>query len=419
MSSLLTGGGSLILRSPVALVAVALLLFLGGISFSQHRVGSAVAVQLQGQQVKIEQTLRAHFAQQEAAILETVSLHAAQGKGGRDAPAAPAGAPSAGAPSMDTAVAKREPTTGAWSVDAMRANFRRSAAMQPRFYPELGRALKPAKCTPPDQPFFMHENGRENSSLDWVCDDEVERRITRVMEFVFKEGCPRNALMLDVGANTGFFGLLAMRMGCEALFFDLQPQCQTLVNSALFLNGFGAKGRVLPYGVAASQSTLQVGTAGCDGRFPASAHEQGTFNHPKGKSVEVELQPLHYFVNSAQPVLLMKVDTEGSEARVLEGAMEFFRQRLVRNAVIEVTPCCNFWKHVGMAQHEVAEAFQQVAAYGYKMVALDDWTVHRTPEEVFRYISTLPAERSGVPMQTNVWLVLDLPVGSGLPLRLG
>lgn len=107
-----------------------------------------------------------------------------------------------------------------------------------------------------------------------------------------------------------------MSKGCETLLFDLQPECVSMINNALVANNFTSLGRVIPFGVSDSEASFRVATAGCDGRFPASAHEKGTFD--VGDSV-ARLFPLSRIIYDDQPILLMKVDTEGNEKRVLEG----------------------------------------------------------------------------------------------------
>ena len=124
-------------------------------------------------------------------------------------------------------------------------------------------------------PFFM----QKGVTADWVCKDHGEKKVTAVMQKVFGSQCKKSTgapgLMLDVGSNLGYYGLLAMSQGCESLLFDLQPGCQSLINSAIVVNQFTSLGRVVPFGVSDAESSFKVNSKGCNGRFPAEAYERG------------------------------------------------------------------------------------------------------------------------------------------------
>ena len=56
-----------------------------------------------------------------------------------------------------------------------------------------------------------------------------EIKVSMVMMQVFLNWRESPGLMLDVGANTGYYSLLAARMGHNAMKFDLQPTCQKIL----------------------------------------------------------------------------------------------------------------------------------------------------------------------------------------------
>ena len=235
-------------------------------------------------------------------------------------------------------------------------------------------------------PFFMYGGEIAN----WVCNNRGEQAVTAVMLNIFERECRTpslnsNNLMLDVGSNHGYFGLLALKMGCEALLFDLQPECQQMINNAIVRNNFTKSGRLVPRarGVSDGEGLLMVPSKGCEGRFPAKAHEQHNFNQG---DTPVQLNPLTQFIRSDQPILMMKVDTEGNEKRVIDGSMHFFEHHLIKNAIVELTPVLNFWANVGVTAEEVATTFAIIAELGYTMVSLSDYSVLSTPQDVFNYI---------------------------------
>ncbi len=140
-----------------------------------------------------------------------------------------------------------------------------------------------------------------------------------------------------------------------------------------------------------------MGTDTCDGRFPASAFENST-NFLQLRRTSVSLYPLAHFIPPEQSVLLIKVDTEGNELGVLRGSLEFFKTKQVQNLIVEVTPCCKFWANHNVTQHDVASVLRDIADYGYSMVSLFDWSIHRTPDQVYKYILNARFK------QSDMWL---------------
>jgi FkbM family methyltransferase len=296
--------------------------------------------------------------------------------------------------------------------DFMQARFNRSAAMDLTFDNSI-EEHKYVSMTCAERgayPFFM-SSIPGGPMEQWVCKNRGEVKVTRVMLSVLKQSCAipdgsehgQKGLMLDIGANLGYYGLFALRLGCETLFFDLQKGCQTRLNNALIINGFTPAGRVIPYGVNSKAASFKSPIGGCDGRFPASAREQKVFD--RGEHVS-HLDTLDTFVDDNQTILMVKIDTEGNEYHVLQGSMPFFQKRLIQNAIVEVTPGAGFWKSLNVTQLQVATTFETIAQAGYSMVSLEDWSVHKTPKQVFKYINEAKF------VQSDMWLTLDSNVNA-------
>ena len=94
------------------------------------------------------------------------------------------------------------------------------------------------------------------------------------------------------------------------VFLQINGISVEVADNAIVVNQFQSLGRVVPFGVSNIEASFRVLSTGCNGRFPASAHEQKRFNH--GDSV-AHVYPLSKFIDDDQRVLLMKVDTEGNE----------------------------------------------------------------------------------------------------------
>ena len=53
---------------------------------------------------------------------------------------------------------------------------------------------------------------------------------------VLKRSTASPPLVLDVGANAGFYGILSLAYGANVVFFDAQPSCWQWIESALHAN---------------------------------------------------------------------------------------------------------------------------------------------------------------------------------------
>jgi len=240
----------------------------------------------------------------------------------------------------------------------------------------------------------------------WICFAEGERVVTAAMDALLTKGCRgRNGksggayanadasapLFLDVGSNSGFYGLNAISHGCDAVFFDVQPGCNKVVNAALLVNDFGSRGVVMAAGLSDRAGIVRAKSSSTcsfdSGRFPVSAIESGTLDEG---DVEVPLVPLSRLLLSASSsasaltssasaakpwastsqIFMIKIDTEGLEQRVLAGAMPLFKGRAVEHVIVEMTPGFQFWEKNGVRPADVAATMRDIAACGYSFTRL-------------------------------------------------
>jgi len=228
-------------------------------------------------------------------------------------------------------------------------------------------------CTP-GLDFLVANTGMSDR---WVCGTEGELSVVAAMRRVLDVECTKNAgstgrnLVLDVGSNSGFYGLMAIASGCPTLFFDLQPGCNKVVTGALLANGWADRGMVLAAGLSESSGTVKASSAGtCDmesGRFPLNVQESGTAD---AGDVTVPTEPLATFIGPDAHILMMKVDTEGFEQRVLAGCLPFFERRLIKHAIVEITPGHNAWETRGIDVADVAATFERIVRAGYSFTLL-------------------------------------------------
>jgi len=266
--------------------------------------------------------------------------------------------------------------------------------------PKYKYDLKPVSC----HASFVSEDINttillyDNNMIDWICGRTKfshEDRVTKVMMKIFQKYTKRS-LMLDIGANTGYFSLIAGKMGHEAIQFDLQPECQRILRTSVLVNGFQNDIVTIGAGISDAEGIVKVPSIGCDGQFPAKVNKKDA---PK---INISVYPLDKFLNlDGNDIMMMKVDTEGNEKRVLSGAKQFFKNKKINNAIVEVTPCCKLWEKAGINPIEVREIIGEIISYGYVMVSLWDYKIFRTTKEAQIYLKEAPFG------QSDMWFTLE------------
>jgi FkbM family methyltransferase len=119
--------------------------------------------------------------------------------------------------------------------------------------------------------------------------------------------------VLDLGAHYGIFSLLAARKGAKVQAFEPVPANYQVLNKNVEANGL----KVVTHQKAVSDST---GTRTFN--IPWASDSAGFFEHPHAETIQkikVETTSLDEALGAIR-VNLMKIDTEGNEISVLEGA---------------------------------------------------------------------------------------------------
>jgi FkbM family methyltransferase len=120
-------------------------------------------------------------------------------------------------------------------------------------------------------------------------------------------------LFVDVGANIGYFSLLAASRGAEVIAFEPNPACHEALLRNAKLNGLTIDARQIALTDRPGRGTLVIER---DDRLGA-AH----LGEAGAGRITVPLDTLDLQLGGRQPKLL-KIDVEGAEIGVLEGASE-------------------------------------------------------------------------------------------------
>jgi len=135
-------------------------------------------------------------------------------------------------------------------------------------------------------------------------------------------------LFVDVGANIGSYTILASaQVGTQTIAIEPIPQTYKNLLQNIELNNITEKVAALNIGAGSSKSTL---------RFTASFD---TGNHvvaeDSTESVSVEVDSLDTILDDKHPSLL-KIDVEGFETEVLNGAADVLKSSALKAIIIEL-----------------------------------------------------------------------------------
>jgi FkbM family methyltransferase len=134
----------------------------------------------------------------------------------------------------------------------------------------------------------------------------------------------RNAsLFVDVGANIGFFSLLAHRVmppDGQVLAFEPNPRTRERLERNLLLNGAGnVEVRAVALGEVAGAAEVVQESASRSGDSYVAGVGAGA---PGGDRSAVEVQTLDaHLLDDPRGLVVIKIDVEGLEARVLRGGI--------------------------------------------------------------------------------------------------
>ena len=133
-------------------------------------------------------------------------------------------------------------------------------------------------------------------------------------------------VLLDVGANTGFYSLIAVASGpnTTAIAYEPVPAIVDMLRANLRLNRASRRVTVeeLAIGDRSGRATLHLPPPQPDGTIETSASLEPDFKEVIASSFEVRTSTLDdaWRASGEPAVTMVKVDVEGAEARVLAGA---------------------------------------------------------------------------------------------------
>lgn len=198
-------------------------------------------------------------------------------------------------------------------------------------------------------------------------------------------------IVLDIGANAGFYGLFSAKLGWEVLSIEPQPHCHQWIIASALMNGFSHRYRQINALASKEPMTTKIPQrTGCWGTWPYATHSQEIMAHelfdqslPDLEVGSVSVDELLLYTNYIVP--FMKVDTEGYERNVIESAKEMIKQKRILNIFIELGFV--MWPKINETRENVKNMMLELmTVYGYqcKCYCLGTWDINDwdTPQEI-------------------------------------
>jgi FkbM family methyltransferase len=163
-----------------------------------------------------------------------------------------------------------------------------------------------------------------------------------------------HAIVLDIGANAGFYGLYSAAVGCYTFFFDIQVECLDWIRSSIHENQYHHT-TLIPYpvGNVSRPVHLDVSSNGCHGTFTMSKTGNEWYLESQTKHVPLDTKMVRLddvfhdamLEETLPTIALIKIDTEGFEVVIIASMHNLVRHiqkhtglATVRNIVCEIAP---------------------------------------------------------------------------------
>jgi FkbM family methyltransferase len=161
-----------------------------------------------------------------------------------------------------------------------------------------------------------------------------ERRMTEVLQILLKQG----DTFIDIGANEGYFSILASSMVLDGKVYCIEPQrrLQPVLRENIRINSARA---ISVHSIAMSS---QEGRVELFLRPSTNTGASSIFRHWKigrtRETVPVTTLDAFFAKNAIEKARLMKVDVEGAEELVIRGAQRVLKEQLIDFVALEYHP---------------------------------------------------------------------------------
>ena len=226
----------------------------------------------------------------------------------------------------------------------------------PDLDPNGGELL--ARWTKADPPFWMSLHNRWYDALRLAVyekGDYYETALTRAFHRLLVAS-PANARVIDVGGNIGWFTMKSASLGHHVDVFEPNPKNVLRICQSVWLNQWPTASEadinnrntkkssvnIRPYGVGNSSSTQPMYFGRNPGKASFLRQMLPKKNIPVSATdtqvvtLDTMATDLGWFKEDVK-IAIMKVDVEGFESVVMQGARKLLKSNLVQNILMEIT----------------------------------------------------------------------------------
>eukprot|EP00466_Bigelowiella_natans_P020465 jgi/Bigna1/73423/fgenesh1_pg.24_\ len=174
-----------------------------------------------------------------------------------------------------------------------------------------------------------------------------------------------NPLVIDVGANVGFFSLYMASQGCQVLAFEPQESLMDPIKTSTCLNGLNRRMNIKNAALAATNDGEETelyydGWNVGDARLAHSCEKAGGYTRCQQVDSIVQLDDV---IPEREQILLMKIDVSGMESSVLRSMERLLASQSVYHIVLNYNPAF-------IGAQESVSILEKLHNYGYSIFYL-------------------------------------------------
>lgn len=213
---------------------------------------------------------------------------------------------------------------------------------------------------------YMLCSGEDASVLTCLVDSgDLERGTRLLIERLLGPG----DIFIDVGANLGIHTLAAgraMRAQGRIIAFEPFDATRRLLEKSIWINGLTPIAEVYGSAVSNKDGRQQLFLGASSGHHSLFELQEGDAAQAKNASIEVTTVRLDTVVAATTPFTLLKIDAEGAELDVLEGAAALVRDSQDIALIVEFGPA-----HLRRTGQDPAHWLAAFTAFGLEYLAID------------------------------------------------
>jgi FkbM family methyltransferase len=204
---------------------------------------------------------------------------------------------------------------------------------------------------------------------------------------VFKLCASTEQVILDVGANSGYFTLLGLASGCKTVTFEPLEHFVDIINLSTELNGFSDRMQIFNKVVSDSEKTKFNGWNALP--LGESFSEKSSKNHAEAaRNSDVNMKETNSITLDSVfqgDALYLKIDVEGHEPNVFKAATKLLEDSVVSYILFEMTYYLHSWK-----DEAYLEVLVSLVSKGFRLFDIERHNPFTETEK------TLPSQEEGL-----------------------